>query len=247
MGVTTVLTILTLATKSTSQNEKHVDGKLTAMDIYIWACFVFVIFAMLEFALTDYTTYRRKEREMKLHQRMKAINESRQSSHLNRRPGSRDDGITNFNNNNDNFSTPTSPQLSPRSPKPTTSPHHVLLCQNNNCAPAIITECITHSGDCNSPLLRSPNVEQKAFQSINQSENSLMYQQGFRKNRVAIAQSEQTSKSAWREFLRDGRLLNNSARILFPICFVVFNAIYWFTLYILVEANIDKQKYDTSH
>ena len=64
LGVTTVLTILTLATKSTSQNEKHVSGKLTAMDIYIWACFVFVILAMLEFALSDYTTYRKKEKEV---------------------------------------------------------------------------------------------------------------------------------------------------------------------------------------
>ena len=64
LGVTTVLTILTLATKSTSQNEKHVSGKLTALDVYIWACFVFVIMAMLEFAVSDYTNYRKKEKEL---------------------------------------------------------------------------------------------------------------------------------------------------------------------------------------
>ncbi|XP_075245263.1 gamma-aminobutyric acid receptor subunit rho-1-like [Convolutriloba macropyga] len=59
LGVTTVLTMLTLATQSTAQNEKHVNRKLTAIDLYLWACFLFVIFAMLEFALSDYTTFRK--------------------------------------------------------------------------------------------------------------------------------------------------------------------------------------------
>ena len=58
LGVTTVLTMLTLATQSTAQNEKHVNRKLTAIDFYLWACFLFVIFAMLEFALSDYGTFR---------------------------------------------------------------------------------------------------------------------------------------------------------------------------------------------
>ena len=56
-GVTTVLTMLTLATQSTSQNAKHVNSKVTAIDVYLWACFVFVIFAMIEFALSDFTTH----------------------------------------------------------------------------------------------------------------------------------------------------------------------------------------------
>ncbi len=80
LGVTTVLTILTLATKSTSQNEKHVSGKLTALDIYIWACFVFVIFAMLEFALSDYTTYKKKEKEVKKHHERKLAESEAQST-----------------------------------------------------------------------------------------------------------------------------------------------------------------------
>ena len=44
--------------QSTAQNEKHVNRKLTAIDFYLWACFLFVIFAMLEFALSDYGTFR---------------------------------------------------------------------------------------------------------------------------------------------------------------------------------------------
>ncbi|XP_075255040.1 gamma-aminobutyric acid receptor subunit beta-like [Convolutriloba macropyga] len=62
LGVTTVLTMLTLATQSTSQNAKHVNGKVTAIDMYLWACFVFVIFAMLEFALSDFTIHNPKKK-----------------------------------------------------------------------------------------------------------------------------------------------------------------------------------------
>ena len=47
-----------LATQSTAHNEKHVNNKVTAIDIYLWVCFVFVIFAMIEFALSDFTTHR---------------------------------------------------------------------------------------------------------------------------------------------------------------------------------------------
>ena len=46
------------ATQSTAHNEKHVNNKVTAIDIYLWVCFVFVIFAMIEFALSDFTTHR---------------------------------------------------------------------------------------------------------------------------------------------------------------------------------------------
>ena len=54
LSVTTVLSILTLATRSATQNQKHVSGKVTALDIYVYVCFGFVILAMLEFSLSDF-------------------------------------------------------------------------------------------------------------------------------------------------------------------------------------------------
>ena len=50
--------VIVSATQSTAHNEKHVNNKVTAIDIYLWVCFVFVIFAMIEFALSDFTTHR---------------------------------------------------------------------------------------------------------------------------------------------------------------------------------------------
>lgn len=54
VGVTTVLTMLTLATQSQQNMEKHITLETSLLDIYIWACFSFVIAAMLEFAMSDF-------------------------------------------------------------------------------------------------------------------------------------------------------------------------------------------------
>ena len=56
LSVTTVLSILTLATQSAIQNQKHVNGKVTALDVYVWVCFGFVIFAVVEFSLSDFVS-----------------------------------------------------------------------------------------------------------------------------------------------------------------------------------------------
>ena len=56
LSVTTVLSILTLATRNASDNEKHVSGKVTALDIYVYVCFAFVVTAMLEFSLSDFVS-----------------------------------------------------------------------------------------------------------------------------------------------------------------------------------------------
>ena len=54
VGVTTVLTMLTLATQSQQNMEKHITLETSLLDIYIWVCFSFVIAAMLEFAMSDF-------------------------------------------------------------------------------------------------------------------------------------------------------------------------------------------------
>ncbi|XP_075243683.1 gamma-aminobutyric acid receptor subunit rho-2-like, partial [Convolutriloba macropyga] len=54
VGVTTVLTMLTLATQSQQNMEKHITLETSLLDVYIWVSFSFVITAMLEFAVSDF-------------------------------------------------------------------------------------------------------------------------------------------------------------------------------------------------
>ena len=54
VGVTTVLTMLTLATQSQQNMEKHITLETSLLDVYIWVSFSFVIAAMMEFAVSDY-------------------------------------------------------------------------------------------------------------------------------------------------------------------------------------------------
>ncbi|XP_063726087.1 gamma-aminobutyric acid receptor subunit pi-like [Symsagittifera roscoffensis] len=54
IGVTTVLTMLTLASQTNYSRNEVIIQSTTACDIYIWFCFTFVIAAMIEFAFADY-------------------------------------------------------------------------------------------------------------------------------------------------------------------------------------------------
>ena len=54
LGVTTVLTMLTLASQTNYSRDEVIIQSTTACDIYIWCCFAFVIAAMVEFAVADY-------------------------------------------------------------------------------------------------------------------------------------------------------------------------------------------------
>ncbi|XP_063717091.1 glycine receptor subunit alphaZ1-like [Symsagittifera roscoffensis] len=54
IGITTVLTMLTLASESTNKYDKNISNTINAINIYVWVCFAFVILAMVEFALSDY-------------------------------------------------------------------------------------------------------------------------------------------------------------------------------------------------
>ncbi len=66
LSVTTVLTFLTLANRNAAQNEKHVNGSVTFVDIYVYICFVFVIFSMLEFSLSEYVATKQDTRRKQL-------------------------------------------------------------------------------------------------------------------------------------------------------------------------------------
>ncbi|XP_075245873.1 gamma-aminobutyric acid receptor subunit alpha-2-like isoform X2 [Convolutriloba macropyga] len=67
VGITTVLTMLTLGSGASNRYDKHISGsirflraelraecRVRAIDIYVWVCFSFVILSLLEFALADY-------------------------------------------------------------------------------------------------------------------------------------------------------------------------------------------------
>ncbi|XP_075242667.1 glycine receptor subunit alpha-2-like isoform X2 [Convolutriloba macropyga] len=66
LSVTTVLSMLTLTSRSSTENEKHVSGKVTALDVYIYVCFVFVILAMLEFSMSDFVASNAAKTKRKL-------------------------------------------------------------------------------------------------------------------------------------------------------------------------------------
>ena len=146
LGVTTVLTMLTLATQSTSQNAKHVNGKVTAIDVYLWICFVFVIFAMLEFALSDYTT----------HKPPKQSEEDKDTKNSFKRVDNED----------------------------------------------------VESFDVRNPINRGRSSVKGKLMRI--------------KDRIA------KKDGAW-------GVVNQMARVLFPLCFVVFNGVYWSVLLVLIS------------
>ncbi|XP_063729172.1 gamma-aminobutyric acid receptor subunit delta-like isoform X2 [Symsagittifera roscoffensis] len=58
VGITTVLTMLTLGSGASNRYDKHISGSISAIDIYVWVCFSFVILSLLEFALADYWNQR---------------------------------------------------------------------------------------------------------------------------------------------------------------------------------------------
>ena len=166
LGVTTVLTMLTLATQSTSQNAKHVNGKVTAIDIYLWACFVFVIFAMLEFAMSDFTTHNVK---------------------------SRDSG-----------------KKRKKNPEAAKKPRTISLLSK-------------YPSEYSAPL----------------SEREAMINYG---RKQSIVQSIKNRESRERAL----NVINNSARLLFPLLFLLFNVAYWITLFILVSMNESRTKEETA-
>ena len=167
LGVTTVLTMLTLATQSTSQNAKHVNGKVTAIDIYLWACFVFVIFAMLEFAMSDFTTHNVKPRK---------------DSGKNRKSNS----------------------------EVAKKPRTISLLAN-------------YPSEYSAPI----------------SEREAMMNYG---RKQSIVQSMKNKESRERAL----NVINNSARLLFPLFFLLFNVAYWITLFILVSMNESRTKEETA-
>ena len=77
VGVTTVLTMLTLATQSQQNMEKHITLETSLLDVYIWVCFSFVIAAIFEFAMSDFLNERasREKNKEKTAQREKSQEE----------------------------------------------------------------------------------------------------------------------------------------------------------------------------
>ena len=166
LGVTTVLTMLTLATQSTSQNAKHVNGKVTAIDMYLWVCFVFVIFAMLEFALSDFTIHNPKNEPKKKKSPRMEMRET----------------VMTFSSDDDDDD----------------NDHSVL--KNNS-----------------------------ALRDIEKMENGKKSKRSCRKSR-----DKESDKSEQPQCFG---MINNLARVLFPLCFLVFNALYWITLLVLIHKN----------
>ena len=78
VGVTTVLTMLTLATQSQQNMEKHITLETSLLDIYIWVCFSFVIAAMLEFAMSDFLNDKASRKSKKLLQDLQVTRENTQ-------------------------------------------------------------------------------------------------------------------------------------------------------------------------
>ncbi|XP_075258416.1 gamma-aminobutyric acid receptor subunit beta-like [Convolutriloba macropyga] len=55
IGVTAILTLLTLSTnRKQDADSKYLLLRTSLLDIYIWSCFLFVIFAYLEVSMSDY-------------------------------------------------------------------------------------------------------------------------------------------------------------------------------------------------
>ncbi|XP_075241283.1 gamma-aminobutyric acid receptor subunit pi-like isoform X2 [Convolutriloba macropyga] len=55
IGVTTILTMLTLTTNRKQDNDsKYLNLKTSLLDIYLWVCFIYVILAFIEFSWSDY-------------------------------------------------------------------------------------------------------------------------------------------------------------------------------------------------
>ncbi|XP_063729130.1 gamma-aminobutyric acid receptor alpha-like [Symsagittifera roscoffensis] len=76
LSVTTVLSMLTLTSRSSAENQKHVSGKVTALDVYIYVCFIFVILAMLEFSLSDFAASHAAKRNKQTHHTLLVNNSS---------------------------------------------------------------------------------------------------------------------------------------------------------------------------
>ncbi|XP_063723684.1 gamma-aminobutyric acid receptor subunit pi-like isoform X2 [Symsagittifera roscoffensis] len=206
LGVTTVLTMLTLATQSTAQNEKHVNRKLTAIDLYLWACFLFVIFAMLEFALSDYTTFRNNATAA-------AAAASARNNNINGRSH-----LPTRNMIDNTQYVPTKQQILTAKPPPLKQDYvnsHSLQIEKNEMLNG------QQRRETNQFLIHNPNQHLKLHVPVPPQNRSRLTPRG----------QTQKRKSSGISFLESRMMslhkVNEWARWAFPLSFFAFNLVYW--------------------
>ncbi|XP_072942144.1 gamma-aminobutyric acid receptor subunit beta-like isoform X2 [Epargyreus clarus] len=205
LGITTVLTMTTISTGVRSSLPRI--SYVKAIDIYLVMCFVFVFAALLEYAAVNYTYWgarARKRAKLK---------------------------------NRDQMSTSTSVEKDLKSTSGSRSPEEIIA----------LRECSSTSGRV-SPLL---GLRSKPIPPTTGAPPSLRIQRDHSHLRYRTRPQSRTSKNsstgkpkvihalrrgatvikASMPKIRDVNVIDTYSRVVFPVCFLIFNAIYW-TFYI---------------
>ncbi|XP_047523104.1 gamma-aminobutyric acid receptor subunit beta-like isoform X1 [Pieris napi] len=200
LGITTVLTMTTISTGVRSSLPRI--SYVKAIDIYLVMCFVFVFAALLEYAAVNYTYWgARAKKRAKLKNR--------------------------------DLSASTSVEKDLKSSEGTRSPEEIIA----------LRECTPTSGRV-SPLL---GLRSKPLQVATGAPPSLRLQRDHTNLRYRTRPHSRNSRNgathrprvmhalrkgatvlkASMPKIRDVNVIDTYSRVIFPICFLIFNAVYW--------------------
>ena len=140
-----------------------------------------------------------------------------------------------------------SPLIGAKSNSGRSTPHHHMLCQEHNCVPKLNIVSYERSRPILGPSSGTIKTHSHpGLLSQSESPNDYFLRSRGSGGMTSSVTRKQKSRRGICDIIQDGRLVNNAARFLFPIGFLVFNLIYWITLFVFVHTNNQQNEFNDS-
>ncbi|KAJ0179239.1 hypothetical protein K1T71_004951 [Dendrolimus kikuchii] len=205
LGITTVLTMTTISTGVRSSLPRI--SYVKAIDIYLVMCFVFVFAALLEYAAVNYTYWgarARKRAKLK---------------------------------NRDQLSTTTSVEKDLKSSGGSRSPEEIIALRECPATTGRVSPLLSLRSKPLPPAAGAPpslrlqrDHTQLRYRTRPHSRNSRNGATGKPRVMHALRRGATVIKASMPK-IRDVNVIDTYSRVVFPVCFLIFNAVYW-TFYI---------------